>query len=145
MQCMYLHWAPLRACSPLLKRNLPQTLPTNTCSTMCRQFASLSNTSNVPQSQATYAVWFHLWQDYTEGITKAIRQKTTDVCYICNDKMNSPTLLLTKQPQGHVHTPQIIQLSGHLTENKAKGQSTARWSILRGFPQFRETIQQKPT
>ena len=59
--------------------------------------------------------------------------------------MNSLTFLFTKQPRGHVHTPQIIQLSGHLTENEAKGQRTARWSTLRDFPQFRETIQQKPT
>lgn len=63
-----------------------------------------------------------------------------------NDKMNSPTpFLFTKQPQGHDYTPQIIQLLVHLTENKAKGQSTPRWSALRGFPPFRETILQKPT
>lgn len=73
---MYLHWAQQRACNPL-KRSLPQPLPTNICSTMHSQLAYLSNISHVPQCQAmhyAYALWFYLWQDHTEGITKAIRQ-----------------------------------------------------------------------
>lgn len=116
-------WSTAESMKPTAKEKPPQPLQTTiriTHVANLHMWAML----HVTRCQDTHALWFLLQQDYREGITKAIGQKTTKLqplCYMCSDKMNSSTFLFTKQSQSHVHTPLIIQLLGHLTENKAKG------------------------
>lgn len=127
--------AQLSTHNPVLKRSLPQPSP------------ALHLWVTLPPSHRAKPPVHH---DFTYGkaIQKELlkltgeRPQTYNCCVTRAVIKWTPYLCDTKQPQGQVHTSQIIHwLSGYLTENKTKGQSTARGSILRVFPQFRETIQ----